>query len=740
MALARRSGQRFEANIWPGFVDAMTALLLVLVFVLSIFMMVQFMLNETITSQDSELDQLSGQVQSLAEALGLEQQRGANLEDALTTAQDETAAQAALIASLTTQSEAQSGRIANFEEQVAGLLSQRADLESRIVTLTGERDATQTALTDAEARRAALSARVAEIEAGLAREITEKEAAQLALAQARSEIDEGTEAARLAAARTAALQALVAELEVKADAQGKELEAAEVARLADAAAAEALRERLKNADAELTAMSLALEEKRREAEDTLTLLAAANSAKSDLDDKLLAALLAGQTAKTEAAGTEDQLRSRISGLEEQIATLQSDQATNQAARVDLLGQIGNLEAQIAALQSNQESSQTTRAELLGQISGLETQLAALQSERDEGQVAQADLMGQIGGLEAQIEALISERDAIQSGQVALQGAVEEGAAREAELQSQLAQARAALNTDSADQDELRRQLLAALAAQRAAEAEGKDALSEAEQRQILLATANQALTAERAASAESQRQVEALNQQVAALRNQLGSLQALLDDAGAKDVASNVQISALGSKLNTALAQVAAEQKRLASEQSKRVALEEAERERLLAEAKELKNYRSEFFGQLRTLLGNQDGVRIEGDRFVFSSEVLFDAGRANLSDLGRGEIAKVADILLSVADDIPSELNWVIRVDGHTDNDPLSGFGEFKDNWELSQARALSVVRFMSGSLGIPPDRLAANGFGEFQPLNTDDTPEARAQNRRIELKLTEK
>ncbi|MEP5759057.1 MAG: OmpA family protein, partial [Litoreibacter sp.] len=132
--------------------------------------------------------------------------------------------------------------------------------------------------------------------------------------------------------------------------------------------------------------------------------------------------------------------------------------------------------------------------------------------------------------------------------------------------------------------------------------------------------------------------------------------------------------------------------------------------------------------------------IRIEGDRFVFASEVLFQPGQATLSAAGRGEIAKVAEILTSVADDIPDVLDWIIRVDGHTDNVPFNGRGSISDNWELSQARALSVVRYMSGSLGIPPNRLAANGFGEFQPIATGNSVEARAQNRRIELKLTEK
>ena len=207
-------------------------------------------------------------------------------------------------------------------------------------------------------------------------------------------------------------------------------------------------------------------------------------------------------------------------------------------------------------------------------------------------------------------------------------------------------------------------------------------------------------------------------------------------------------------RLNSALAQVASEQRnvadeqrKLADEQRKRAeeqekiaVLEAAERARLEAEARELKSYRSEFFGQLRELLGDQEGVRIEGDRFVFSSEVLFEPGAADLSADGRAEIAKVAGILSSVADDIPNELDWVIRVDGHTDDVPLAGRGRYRDNWELSQGRALSVVRYMSGSLGISPNRLAANGFGEFQPVNSADTPQARAQNRRIELKLTER
>lgn len=632
MALSRRNGQRFEANIWPGFVDAMTALLLVLVFVLSIFMIVQFMLRETITSQDSELDQLSSQVLNLAEALGLEQQRGFSLEEqvsrldgALQEQLTQAEQQATLIASLTAQSDAQAGRIASFEEQVAGLLRQRDGLQSQVATLNTERNVQDAERARIEGENAGLVARIADIEAGLAREISEKEAAQLALAQARTEIDQSAEAARLAAARREALEALVADLETQKSDAETALSEAEIARVADAAAAEALRERLQNADAELTAMTLSLEAQRKEAEDTLTLLAAANAAKEDLDTQLLTVLNAAQSAQTDAS--------------QRAAELQAE----------------------------------------------------LDAARAEGQAGQAA-----------IDQLTKDRDA------ALQ--------------------------------DLRNQIAAALAAQKASEAAQSEALTEAEQRAILLATARDALAEEKQLNLQNQRQVEALNQQVAALRTQLGSLQSLLDESGARDEASNVQIQALGSQLNAALAQVASEQKRTVAEQERRLALEEAERKRLEEEANELKNYRSEFFGQLRALLGNQDGVRIQGDRFVFSSEVLFQPARADLSAAGREEIAKVARILSEVSSDIPDNLDWVIRVDGHTDNTPLSGFGQFADNWELSQARALSVVRYMSQDLGIPPERLAANGFGEFQPVAEGDSPEALAANRRIELKLTEK
>lgn len=585
MALSRRTGQRLQSNIWPGFVDAMTALLLVLMFVLTIFMVVQFVLREQISGQETELDNLGEQVRGLAQALGLENRKVANLEDTLAAAQSDAERQLALIATLTAQTEQQGSELA---QQRAAITS----FEAQVANLLAERDR-------------ALG-QVADLETAQTRLLSDQEALNLALARARDEIDANTEAARLAAARRAALDALVADLRARAkdaDETGAALAAKvselqeklteeEATRLAEAEAARLLRDRLANADTELTAMTLALEEQRRRAEETLTLLAAAEATRETLNIKLAAAL-----------------------------------------------------------------------------SDVETQKAA-----------------------------------------------------------------------SADRREIQAQLAAALAAKLSAEQTAQTTLTQAQERAVLLAAANKALSEVEAKSAEDQRKLALLNEQVAALRTQLGSLQAVLDASANKDAAAQVQLEALGSQLNTALARVASEEKRRAElEEAERKRLE-AEAQALAAEAKDLARYRSEFFGRLRDVLGAQEGVRIEGDRFVFSSEVLFQTGEVNLSDAGKGEIAKVAAILRSVSDQIPPEIDWIIRVDGHTDNVPLSGLGKYRNNWELSQGRALSVVQYMVDFLGIPPNRLAATGFGEFQPVNADSTPEARAQNRRIELKFTEK
>jgi flagellar motor protein MotB len=336
----------------------------------------------------------------------------------------------------------------------------------------------------------------------------------------------------------------------------------------------------------------------------------------------------------------------------------------------------------------------------------------------------------------------------------LRQALAEAEARAAErvddsrsIEEQLAAALAARMTAETTVEQARDRLSAALAAQKAAETQLEDRLNAAEERQILLNEAREKLaqTEERATQAELQ--VEALNQNVAELRRQLAELQALLDDSKERDLSAEVRLQNLGSELNAAIARVAQEERRRRiAEEEKRLAeeakrkLEEERAARLEAEKRNLESYRSEFFGRLREIIGDREGIAIEGDRFVFSSEVLFEVGSADLSDAGRREVEKVSEILLDIADEIPSGIDWVIRVDGHTDNQPIRNGRDFADNWELSQARALSVVRDMIDNYNIPAQRLAANGFGEFQPIDPRDTPDARAKNRRIELKLTER
>lgn len=222
---------------------------------------------------------------------------------------------------------------------------------------------------------------------------------------------------------------------------------------------------------------------------------------------------------------------------------------------------------------------------------------------------------------------------------------------------------------------------------------------------------SQELDAEKQVSERAMSQIDLLNQQIAALRAQIAAVEEALQASEASDQNSQVKIADLGRRLNVALAQ----------------------------RVQELNRYRSDFFGRLREILSDRENIRIVGDRFVFQSEVLFPSGGNVLNPEGEVEMAKLASALLDLAKEIPPEINWVLRVDGHTDNVPLSGSGRYADNWELSAARAISVVKYLI-SKGVPSNRLVAAGFGENQPIAEGDSVEARAQNRRIELKLTER
>jgi chemotaxis protein MotB len=218
------------------------------------------------------------------------------------------------------------------------------------------------------------------------------------------------------------------------------------------------------------------------------------------------------------------------------------------------------------------------------------------------------------------------------------------------------------------------------------------------------------LTAEQQTSQAARAQVELLSAEIAALREQLAKVAAALEISDAKAKEQQGQLVELGRKLNLALA----------------------------TKVEELARYRSEFFGKLREILGDRQDIRIVGDRFVFQAEVLFAPGKAELAPEAKQQLAPVFAALKEISVRIPSGLNWVLRIDGHTDRRPMKS-GEFASNWELSTARAISVVRYAMEQ-GIPPNRLAATGFAENQPIDSGDGDDAYRRNRRIELKLTER
>ncbi|HYQ05495.1 MAG TPA: peptidoglycan -binding protein [Xanthobacteraceae bacterium] len=265
----------------------------------------------------------------------------------------------------------------------------------------------------------------------------------------------------------------------------------------------------------------------------------------------------------------------------------------------------------------------------------------------------------------------------------------------ADLEKQLGGLQASLATTQSDRDKLKGLYEGAAAAQVTAESKLNEVTGQ--------------LESEKENSSKVLGQINLLNQQIAALRDQLAALGAALDVSEKKNKNAETRISELGQRLNVALAQ----------------------------HVQELSSYRSDFFGKLREVLGNRPDIRIVGDRFVLQSEIFFDTGRADLKPEGRAELDQVAAAIVELESQIPAEIAWILRVDGHTDVRPI--IGQFKSNWDLSAERAISVVQYLVGK-GVKPSRLVAAGFGEFQPIDSGTTEDAYRRNRRIEFKLTER
>ena len=638
MALLRRSGSRFTTNIWPGFVDAMTALLLVLMFVLSIFMVIQSVFREKITGQETELSKLENEVLSLISDLNLQKQEYDNLN----------AKNLAINKSLKEQielNERKSLEIKNTLQNLDLANIKISDFEIRVASLI--------------ARRTELISEIEQKDNRIKEEVSRLEASRLALASARNEIDEKKELARLAAAKREALELYIEDLTKNLNALSdnkNELEA----KLNKGNIALALAyDNLEQTQTKLTSLS-----------DLNTIL---QSTISDLKKNLL------DEEKEKEIFIKD-LNQKNTILSEKEKELITSKILINKFKEDLKSK-------------DMKLTETEKNLLIEKI--------ALKNLREKLNESRAELELTTLSLEEERKRAIENLKLISSSEKAM-FLLEENNLKLSnennEIKSELIDLSELLEVREVSLNNLRSQLLNS-------ENQNKISLDK----------------------------VKKLNQETLSLAAQLNDLKNLLTQYEIKDKETVAQVENLGSQLNSALTQVLVEQKKNAALEAERI-------KKLEEEANELKNYRSEFFGNLRKILGKNKGIEIVGDRFVFPSEILFDVGSDELQSKGLIELSQMAKVIRKIVIEIPKEIDWILRVDGHTDKTKFLNGGKFKDNWELSQARALSVVKYFILDENLPAKRFAATGFGEFQPIDTGESEIALARNRRIEIKLTER
>ena len=638
MALLRRSGSRFTTNIWPGFVDAMTALLLVLMFVLSIFMVIQSVFREKITGQETELSKLENEVLSLISDLNLQKQEYDNLN----------AKNLAINKSLKEQielNERKSLEIKNTLQNLDLANIKISDFEIRVASLI--------------ARRTELISEIEQKDNRIKEEVSRLEASRLALASARNEIDEKKELARLAAAKREALELYIEDLTKNLNALSdnkNELEA----KLNKGNIALALAyDNLEQTQTKLTSLS-----------DLNTIL---QSTISDLKKNLL------DEEKEKEIFIKD-LNQKNTILSEKEKELITSKILINKFKEDLKSK-------------DMKLTETEKNLLIEKI--------ALKNLREKLNESRAELELTTLSLEEERKRAIENLKLISSSEKAM-FLLEENNLKLSnennEIKSELIDLSELLEVREVSLNNLRSQLLNS-------ENQNKISLDK----------------------------VKKLNQETLSLAAQLNDLKNLLTEYEIKDKETVAQVENLGSQLNSALTQVLVEQKKNAALEAERI-------KKLEEEANELQNYRSEFFGNLRKILGKNKGIEIVGDRFVFPSEILFDVGSDELQSKGLIELSQMAKVIRKIVIEIPKEIDWILRVDGHTDKTKFLNEGKFKDNWELSQARALSVVKYFILDENLPAKRFAATGFGEFQPIDTGENEIALARNRRIEIKLTER
>ena len=638
MALLRRSGSRFTTNIWPGFVDAMTALLLVLMFVLSIFMIIQSVFREKISGQETELSRLENEVMNLIADLNLQKKEFKNLN----------AMNLAINKSL--------------EEQKVLNESKSLELKSALKNL----DLANIKISDFEIRVASLIARrtqliteITQKDNRIKEEVSRLEASRLALASARQEIDEKVELARLAAAKREALELYIEDLK-------------------------------KN-------------------------LNSISKSKNELEFKLSRSQIALGLAYENLDETKSFLSSQKELniiLESTIADLKEEVIKNFEEKENFQKNITQKEKIISEKEKElilsnilikrlQEDLKINKGKLSETEKNVLIEKLALKNLRKKLNESREELEFATLSLEEERKRAIDNLKIIASSEKAMAILEEKN-----------------LNLFN-ENNEIREKII--------------DLSDLLRLREISLQNLRSQLLKSENQKQISLDKIKNLNQETLSLASQLNDLKVLLNQFEIRDKETNAQVENLGSKLNSALAQVVIEQKKNAALEAERI-------KKLEDEANELKNYRSEFFGNLRQILGNNKGIEIVGDRFVFPSEILFDLGSDELQEKGLFELSQMAKVIRKIVTEIPKDIDWILRVDGHTDKTKFLNGGKFTDNWELSQARALSVVKYFISEELLPAERFAATGFGEFQPIDKGENEKALARNRRIEIKLTER
>ena len=736
MAL-KRSGSRFEASIWPGFVDAMTALLLILFFVLSIFMIVQFTLRETITDQDLELSNLSSQIEEQDLELNDLSTLIGNKEDELKNLSAEILSKEKRLDNLTLEISEKDSKLDNLSSRVTeqdleldDLSLQLSDLASalglerlRASGIEEDLGKTKDILNEAEDQISLHLATISNLTKkssiqtekidGYKLQIDNLLSDKLQLENSNEDLAISKSALEL---RIASLLLAKSKLEAKNIDTINEKKAIELALIRARTEINEQEEIARLAAAKREALELLIVKLRNEGKLQAEEITSVRKELSETEKTRLVEQAAAENLKEKLKSTNDELNSLLYA-----------KSKLEAEKINNLNEKNAIELALASAR-NEINEQLENARLAAaKREALELLIEKLQNE---GKLQLAEVSSISETLTETEKRRLAEAAAADLLREKLKNANTELTAMSLALEAERKEAEITLT-----------KIAAANALEKSLKIDLSKSFTEVERQAALIAEANSLLEKEKDISTSAQRKLALLNTQTSQLRNQLNELQGLLDESKEADTKAQIQLKSLGTDLNLALARVAAEQRKVAAEQKKIAELEAKEKLRFAEEAKDLRKFRSQFFGELRKVMEGQEGVRIVGDRFVFSSEVLFSVGSANLGSLGKTEINKVAKIINQIAGEIPDGIDWILRVDGHTDRIPFSGFGkDYKDNWELSQARALSVVRYLMDDLKIPANRLAANGFGEFQPIDDRDTPEAYKTNRRIELKFTER